>query len=158
MSSIQYLTGDATSPQAKGNKLICHICNDLGHWGKGFVLAISKKWIEPERDYRHWHRQGLKNDFALGNVRFIDVGNGIFVGNMLAQRGIKTSSNGSPIRYAALRCCLAKVAVKAADIGASVHMPRIGCGLAGGQWEKIEPIIVEELLCKGLEVTIYDFQ
>jgi O-acetyl-ADP-ribose deacetylase (regulator of RNase III) len=48
MNEISYLQGDATSPQAKGNKIIAHICNDLGRWGKGFVLAISKRWPEPE--------------------------------------------------------------------------------------------------------------
>ena len=155
--SIKYLKGDATSPQAKGNKLICHVCNDLGGWGKGFVLAISKRWSEPEKDYRNWHRHRAKNDFALGNVRFIDVGNYIVVGNMVAQRGMKTGSNGPPIRYDSVRDCLAKVAEKAADIKASVHMPRIGCGLAGGKWEKIEPIISDKLLGNGIEVYIYDF-
>jgi O-acetyl-ADP-ribose deacetylase (regulator of RNase III) len=28
---------------------------------------------------------------------------------------------------------------------ASVRMPRIGCGLAGGEWEKAEPLIVDPL-------------
>ncbi len=42
MTTIQYLKGDATSPQAKGTKIIAHICNDIGGWGKGFVLAVSK--------------------------------------------------------------------------------------------------------------------
>jgi len=37
--------------------------------------------------------------------------------------------------------CLAKVALKAVALETSVHMPRIGCGLAGGKWEKIETII-----------------
>lgn len=37
MSGITYLKGDATAPQAKGVKLIVHVCNDLGGWGKGFV-------------------------------------------------------------------------------------------------------------------------
>lgn len=36
-------------------------------------------------------------------------------------------------------------------------MPRIGCGLAGGKWERIEPIILEELVAKGVEATVYDF-
>jgi hypothetical protein len=47
MNKINYLKGDATFPEAKGTKIICHICNDLGAWGKGFVLAISKRWSEP---------------------------------------------------------------------------------------------------------------
>ncbi|WP_253732040.1 hypothetical protein [Listeria monocytogenes] len=44
MTQITYLKGDATNPMAKGNKIIAHICNDVGGWGKGFVLAISRKW------------------------------------------------------------------------------------------------------------------
>ena len=47
MSGIKYLKGDATCPQAKGMKIICHVCNDAGGWGKGFVLALSKRWDEP---------------------------------------------------------------------------------------------------------------
>ncbi len=52
MLPLKTIKGDATSPQAKGRKVIAHICNDLGGWGKGFVLAISRRWPEPERDYR----------------------------------------------------------------------------------------------------------
>lgn len=37
-------------------------------------------------------------------------------------------------------------------------MPRIGCGLAGGQWEEIEPLIVSQLIEKGVAVTVYDFK
>lgn len=36
-------------------------------------------------------------------------------------------------------------------------MPRIGCGLAGGTWDKIEPSIVHELTAGGVETTVYDF-
>jgi hypothetical protein len=37
-------------------------------------------------------------------------------------------------------------------------MPRIGCGLAGGKWEEIEPIIDEELISIGVVVTVYDLR
>lgn len=43
MNATTYLKGDATCPQAKGVKIICHVCNDIGGWGKGFVLALSKR-------------------------------------------------------------------------------------------------------------------
>ncbi|MGB3404347.1 MAG: hypothetical protein WBA77_16810 [Microcoleaceae cyanobacterium] len=62
---IQYIKGDATSPQVNGNKIICHICNDIGGWGKGFVLAISNKWSSPEADYRRWYAERDQNDFAI---------------------------------------------------------------------------------------------
>jgi hypothetical protein len=43
MKPITRLKSDAISPQAKGSKLIVHICNDLGGSGKGFVPTISKR-------------------------------------------------------------------------------------------------------------------
>ena len=51
MRAIQYLVGDATNPKAQGYRLIVHICNDLGSWGQGFVLALSRKWDAPEAAY-----------------------------------------------------------------------------------------------------------
>jgi O-acetyl-ADP-ribose deacetylase (regulator of RNase III) len=48
------------------------------------------------------------------------------------------------------------VAARAKKAGASIHMPRIGCGLGGGTWDMIEPILLET--CEGLEVTVYDLK
>lgn len=157
MADIHYIRGDATCPQAKGIKIICHICNDIGGWGKGFVLAISKRWEEPEQSYKTWYRDRKKNDFELGSVQFVQVERSIWVANMIAQRGIKTGSNGPPIRYESLGQCLQKLSEKATELKASVHMPRIGCGLAGGKWEMVEPLIIENLLAKDLVVTVYDY-
>jgi len=154
---IRYIKGDATSPQAKGIKIIAHICNDLGGWGKGFVLAISKRWKEPELEYRKWHREKAKNNFALGNIQIVQVEKYVYVANMIGQRGMKTGSHGVPIRYEAVYECLKKLAGIARKQNASVHMPRIGCGLAGGKWNKIEPIIENTLIVEGVKTVIYDF-
>lgn len=159
MKCIKYLKGDATSPQASGMKIIAHICNDIGGWGKGFVLAISKRWPEPEKAFRQWHRERAKNDFGLGYIQIIQVESYIYVANMIGQRGIKTGrSSGVPVRYDAIESCLEKLAKKAKEIGASVHMPRIGCGLAGGKWEHVEPLIEKTLSENDVEVYIYDFE
>ncbi|MGH7866045.1 MAG: Appr-1-p processing protein, partial [Candidatus Dormibacteraceae bacterium] len=50
MMPLKVTTGDAMSPNVPGPKIIAHICNDVGGWGKGFVLAVSQRWPEPERD------------------------------------------------------------------------------------------------------------
>ena len=73
MEEIIYLKGDTISPQASVIKTIEHICNDIGGWSKGFVLAISKRWSEPEKAYREWNRNRAKNDFALGSIQIIQV-------------------------------------------------------------------------------------
>ena len=158
MSSIRYLKGDATSPQAKGVKLVCHVCNDIGGWGKGFVLALSRRWDQPEAEYRAWYAQGKSAGFALGATQFVQVEPYIWVANMLGQRGTKRGSSGPPIRYDALESCLALAGAKALELGASVHMPRIGCGLAGGDWARVEPMIEEQVCARGVAVTVYDFE
>jgi O-acetyl-ADP-ribose deacetylase (regulator of RNase III) len=156
MSEIRYVRGDATAPQAKGVKLIVHVCNDLGGWGKGFVLALSRRWPEPEAAYRRWHRGRAGNDFGLGAAQFVQVGPYLWVANLVGQRGIRTGSKGVPVRYEAIDRALAAVGDKAVELGASVHMPRIGCGLAGGAWSRIEPLITARLTARSIPVTVYD--
>ena len=154
---IHYLKGDATSPQAGGVKIIAHISNDIGGWGKGFVLAISKRWKEPEKAYRLWHRERSKNNFGLGEIQIVQVEKYVYVANMIGQRGTKTGSNGVPVRYEAIESCLEQLAEQAKEMNASVHMPRIGCGLAGGKWNRIEPLIEKTLLAANIETYVYDF-
>ncbi|MFJ8806836.1 macro domain-containing protein [Streptomyces sp. NPDC102490] len=156
MSEIGYVRGDATAPSVKGVKMIAHVCNDLGGWGKGFVLAVSRRWPEPEAAYRAWHRDRASNDFGLGAVQFVRVEPYVWVANMIGQRGMRTGSKGVPVRYEAIGTALGRVADKAAELGASVHMPRIGCGLAGGKWSRVEPLISEHLVRRGIPVTVYD--
>ncbi len=150
---ITYLKGDATDPQAKGQKIIAHVVNSAGKWGKGFVLAVSRKWPEVRRTYLDWYNRG--EGFELGSVLYVRVTPYITVANMLAQEGIKTGSKGPPIRYEALRKCLVDVGEMAKNNGASVHAPKIGSGLAGGRWELIEPIIEQAI--QGPAVYVYDY-
>lgn len=156
-TAIQFVRGDATAPTGDGPKVIAHVCNDVGAWGKGFVLAVSKRWPEPEAAFRAWHAAGPAGGFELGAVQFVPVGPDLWVANMVGQHGIRTTKAGPPIRYEAVGECLRRLGDKALEFGASVHMPRIGCGLAGGEWDRIEPLIQERLTDRGVSVTVYDF-
>ncbi|MEU6594783.1 macro domain-containing protein [Streptomyces sp. NPDC046881] len=156
MSEITYVRGDATVPSVKGAKVIAHVCNDIGGWGKGFVLALSRRWPEPEAAYRAWHRDRARNDFGLGAVQLVPVGPHVWVANMIGQRGTRTGSKGVPVRYEAIDTALDRLAAEVIELGASVHMPRIGCGLAGGRWSRVEPLITERLVKRGIAVTVYD--
>lgn len=152
-TNIKYVVGDATTPKGVGKKIICHICNDIGAWGAGFVLALSAKWTGPEEHYR------AKKKYALGEVDVLhvlkeDIVGDIFVANMIAQHGIRPDSKGvPPVRYDALAQALSGVNMVAEQIGATLHMPRIGCGLAGGEWDEVEKVINEVVT---VDVTVYD--
>jgi hypothetical protein len=41
-------------------------------------------------------------------------------------------------------------------LAAQVYLPRIGCGLVGGRWERIGPLIVAELCQRVTAVTADD--
>jgi len=161
---ITYLKGDATAPQGDGPKIIPHVVNTLGGWGAGFVLAVSNRWPGPESAYRQWHREKAHKDvcgddkrFVLGSVQVLQVKPDIWVANMLAQQGMgRSGPKGPPLHYFSLSKCLEWVALCALEKKATVHMPRIGTGLAGGRWDIIEPLISESLCGRGVGVFVYD--
>ena len=154
---INYLIGDATDPQGTGSKIIIHCCNDIGAWGAGFVKALSARWPEPEAEYQRLHQS--QGGFKLGTVHFVEIKGvpGLCVANMIGQKGIKNrSGNDVPVRYPALYDCLEEVAKFASANAATVHAPRFGAGLAGGDWRIIECIVEKTLIQRGISVTVYD--
>jgi O-acetyl-ADP-ribose deacetylase (regulator of RNase III) len=150
---IHYRVGDATQPGASGEQIaqgpwvIAHVCNDANRWGAGFTHAISARWIEPAKLYR------AQRDHVLGSVLFAKVTANGTVANMIAQQGYGRDGRRY-LRYDALETCLITVAAHAHRTRATVHCPRIGCGLAGGDWADVEPILMRAT--RGLDVFVYD--
>lgn len=142
---IIYVTGDATKPDRPGIQVLCHVCNDIGAWGKGFVLAVDKISKEP-RDYYFKQSKHGKN-FGLGQVQWTFIDPSFAVVNMIAQNGLRSSVNIKPLDERALYKCLKKVdagcdaLVRDSDKELTIHMPKIGSGLAGGDWDFIEAVV-----------------
>lgn len=137
--NLHYLIGDATDPIIKP-ATICHVCNDCrpGKWGAGFVMALSKKNKEPQEAYMRWSNQ---SDYDLGAVQLIPFAKDVLVANMIAQHDVRWKGKEPPIRYDAVEQCLRSVYKHCLSNSRSLHMPRIGCVLAGGNWLTIENII-----------------
>ena len=167
---IQFIKGDATLPQGSGPKIIVHCCNDVGAWGAGFVLALSERWPLAEDAYKQWakaqhnpvdhlfpDRCETSGPFKLGEAQFVLVGPKLWVANLIGQHQVGMGPNNRPpIRYEAIQAGLKKVYRHTQIHGASVHMPRMGSGLAGGRWDAIEKLVNVELATKGVAVTVYD--
>ena len=95
---------------------------------KGFTANGELKAEVKAGDIVNW----LKNDFELGRVQFVQVEENLWVANLIGQHKINKDENGdAPIRYNAIEKGLEAVSDFAKTNNASVHMPRIGCGLAG---------------------------
>jgi hypothetical protein len=113
--------------------------------------------------YRAWYREEIFEPFGLGQVQFVQVNSTIWVANIIGQHGIRErgiwsyKSDFRPIRYKAigegLGIGIGKVNQKALELSATVHMPRIGCGLAGGKWSVVEEIIKRTMT---VPVIVYD--
>jgi O-acetyl-ADP-ribose deacetylase (regulator of RNase III) len=157
---VTYVKGDATKPIGGGKKIIAHITNDDGGWGAGFTGALDKLSPEPQKIYRQWYNYWTKKFqfhifMPLGSVNYAKVNGDIYVANMTAQhRTIKTIEK--PICYKSLEHALGMVAEFAIKQDATIHMPRIGCGLAGGDWNVVESIINRTLTLRDVEVIVYD--
>ena len=160
---IRYVTGDPTAPLDDGrDAYIAHVGNDAGGWGEGFVLALSRRWREPERAFRVWSRSpngGEYGPYTLGATQYVNVtargdARQTFVATMIAQH--RYSEPGKPaIRYNALERCLTLLEQRVRKTHGSVHMPRIGTGLGGGDWEIIEHLITSIVCRHGVPVMVY---
>ena len=148
---IQIIKGDATEP-IKKPAIIAHICNTAGRWGRGFVVPLGEKYPMAKSAYLSLP------EYTLGKIQVINCGNDIVVVNMIAQYGIFPMNGIPPIRYDAVRQCLIKVHNKALLECRSVHMPKIGSGLAGGDWKTIYKIIQDIFDTFGVDVYIYEYK
>jgi Macro domain len=154
---LKFVIGDATIPLGSSNRYILQIVNDEGKYGAGFSGALARRWPKVESEYRKWWRECYGN-LSLGDIQIIQILSDLVVINMVAQKGIVGPKNPKPIDYSALQKCLEKAGEEISKFNAGIHMPRIGCGLSQGSWCEIEPLIEQELLKRGINVTVYDLE
>jgi Zn-dependent peptidase ImmA (M78 family) len=152
--SIEYLVGDAVEPNADGVRIVAFMTNDATpNWGGGFAKQVAIRHSEVQVAYRNLvaeHRASL----VLGSVHLLKVSDTLYYAPIVAQQGFGKSSEPR-IRYTALEEALMKLGIRAAEMEASVHMPRIGAGGAGGSWDIIREMIQEHVSCL-VPLYVYD--
>ena len=154
LPDLTYLRGDATRPRGDGFRIVAQIVNDRAStWGGGFALVIRQKFPHVQESFRSWAGSG--HNLQLGKVHVAPLDASTVVFNMVCQHGYGPSPKPR-IRYTPLRNCLDQLAVFALQKKASVHIPRIGCGQAGGSWEIVRELIDCTLCRQGIRVTVYD--
>ena len=152
---IRVLHGNVLEPGGKGTKLLCQLVNDRAtKWGGGVARQVANKFPTAESAFTQAFLE-LPRAARLGRVLFNEASDEITIASMIAQEGFGQSLFPR-IRYGALEECLAAVTTRALREGASIHMPRIGTGAAGGDWATIEEMLDDAMVRAGLSVTIYD--
>ena len=183
---LNFVVGDATNPFKHGDinaiKIVCHICNDAGGWGSGFVVALTKRFGKgagsPEHSYRQWYKKGeYEHDsshdglgmvpFKLGRFQLVTVEVRSLVCNMVAQNemgglyeeGVRLDI--ANVNYSSLYECFLRLKTRLSlhfseSEKIELHAPRIGCGLGGGNWNTVEAVIKKALQDTNIDVYIYD--
>jgi O-acetyl-ADP-ribose deacetylase (regulator of RNase III) len=153
--ALNFVHGNVLAPAVVGPKIICQLVNDQARvWGGGVARAAAQKFPEAQRDFSRWLVETPRPQ-RLGSIHVANVGDSTFLASLVAQEGYGNSESPR-IRYAPLEQCLSSVAQFALSHGASMHMPRIGAGLSGGSWEKVEEIVRDTVVSKGVMVTVHD--
>jgi Zn-dependent peptidase ImmA (M78 family)/O-acetyl-ADP-ribose deacetylase (regulator of RNase III) len=153
VNKIRYQLGDASLPVGAGKKVIVHVVNDKARrWGRGFAGSLARKWPHVHEDYSQWFTSRPRK---LGDTHIASAEGDIAVASVVAQHGYGPAVRNR-LEYQALESSLGSVGQYSVDVHASVHMPRIGTGQAGGQWSVVSEL-VDEVLCRsGVRVTVYD--
>ena len=148
-SGIRYVEKDALRPIDGGSKLVAFLVNDkTKRWGGGFASVVRKRWPNVQADFEE---SGV---LELGETRLCEVDGEIATVALVAQHGYGPSRKPR-IRYLALEKSLASLAKLAISRRASVHLPKIGAGQAGGSWDVISELIEDQLINSGVTVTVY---
>jgi O-acetyl-ADP-ribose deacetylase (regulator of RNase III) len=134
--------------------IIVHGCNCKGVMGSG--IARSVRELYPQA-FGVYHNEFSKNGLKLGNITFAKCENDEkWIVNAQTQDGCGTDKRY--VDYEAVYQCFEKVrdfaeVLQERGIVVPIVFPKIGAGLAGGNWMIIETMIKE--ICKGHELELY---
>jgi len=114
-----------------------------------------------DEDGEDQHNEILDNDLMDDDNEVTDTSTNINTSTSTSTSTITSTNDPSiddpnvRVKYDALSECLKTVREKALELNATVHMPKIGTTLGGGNWDVIEPLLKESL--QGISVYVYNW-
>lgn len=164
--SIHVVEGDIFTTHCN---IICHQVNCQGVMGHGIAKQVKEKYRGVFDEYKRYCDAHADNRAAmLGEALIVDMYHGAAVLDWLVNSESKFIANifgqltyGTGLRtdYKALVSGLEVVARFAKEHNLSVAIPyKIGCGLAGGDWNKVSMFIEGVFAGSDLEVLMYRYE
>lgn len=130
---INYVRGDLFDGQVD---LMGHGVNCQGGFGSGVAAIMAIKHPKARMAYFDKHRD---EGWKLGEAQFV-ASNGKIIANCATQDHF-FPRNKCHADYNAIRACMVQVKEYAKLRNLSIGIPKIGAGLAGGNWAVIEQIL-----------------
>lgn len=141
---IKYVKGDVNIPESAGLRYILVLCNDKGTMEKHASSTVSR-WPATESSYRSWYRSSFgKMKEWKGQIKTSQVQSDTIIVHMLAVLDEKLDKK-------AFSACLDAAGREVAYNNGNIHIAKIS-----EDWEELEKIITEQLLKRGMNVTVYE--
>lgn len=153
--NIIELKGDVL--QSKAN-LICHQCNTLGIMGGGLALQVKRQAPSVFDEYKKLCDEHKENTSELmGCVQYCRFNEDSEIANVFGQNDVGYGERMTD--YDALKKAFADIREYAKSHKIStIAIPKyFGCGLAGGDWGVVLPIIRDSLYSLDGTLMIVDF-
>jgi len=149
---LKTISGDLIQLAKRGDfDLIVHGCNCFCTMGAGIAKGIKAAFPEA---FAADCETSKGSRTKLGTCSFAEVnasGKRFVIVNAYTQFDWRGS--GTKVDYEAVRSCMRWIKVRFP--GLRIGLPKIGAGLAGGDWKEIASIIEEELA--GEDVTLVEY-
>ncbi len=132
-----------------GADIIAHGVNCKGGFGSGVAGIIAKRYPEVRNAYMMKFKLP---GWQLGDVQFVMKNDGKLIANCATQRAY-LPRGPRHADYNAIRECMMKVRDFAKEKNLTIAIPKIGCGLAGGEWKVVKKILAE--VFDTTDITVY---
>jgi len=131
-----------------------HGCNCQKRMASGVAYAVRTTFFEMVEADTADEREPKGR---LGEMIKVPLGNGRVGYNIYSQ--FMYGRDTRKVDYDALRKGVTAVCEDLIEDGkTSLALPRIGCGLAGGEWSVVSGILEEVSNETGIDITIYDYE
>lgn len=136
---VRYNNGDIRT--AKSGYIVQGVNSRNSH-GSGLAKSISEKWPQVKKEYHKFY--SLKGYLGIGEFSIVpvDLELNLHVVNMVTQDNFgydgKVYVSYSAIEVGLINLCKH---IEFNGLEKTIHLPKIGCGLAGGDWSIVSGII-----------------
>lgn len=154
--TYEVIDGDLIRLALEGNfNVITHGCNCFCTMGAGIAPMMDHAF-----DCGHYKKEGPKYNGDMNKLGTIDFetraatdGSPLVIVNSYTQYGFRPRNGLPALDYDALALCMKKINHLFPD--QIIGLPKIGAGLAGGDWERIKSILKCMLIDMHIKVVNY---
>ena len=138
---LKEFKGDLSVPESAGNRFIIIPVSDNKKFTDGG--KVFARWNSAEREYKIWYNNSYgKMPEWLGQIKTVQVQSDTVVASLLCK-------HEDEFDYEALEKCINELGKEAANNSGSIHVQKFG------DWDKVQTLLEEKLLKRGLNVNVY---